>query len=128
VSLLGYFCAVFSGGPFGLYAFMYLFFFVSIDRLKNVFDLRSIYLQILLVVFGSILEGGLVVMLCWVFHKNPHLLASFKNILPKQLAFTVAVAPVVLLFLNYVINSVSQNTAINLFRGFFQPSSVKTAA
>jgi rod shape-determining protein MreD len=128
VSLLGYFCSVFSGGPFGLYAFVYLFFFVSIDLLKNVFDLRSIYFQILLVVFGSILEGGLVFMLCWLFDKNPHLLASFKNILPKQLAFTVAVAPVVLLFLNYVIECVSQNTPINLFRGFFQQSSVKTAA
>jgi cell shape-determining protein MreD len=128
VSLLGYFCAVFSGGPFGLYAFVYLFFFVSIDLLKTVFDLRSIYFQILLVVFGSFLEGVLVFLLCWVFHNSPHLLVTVKTILPKQLAFTVAVAPVVLLVLNYIIDCVSQNTPINLFRGFFQQSSVKTAA
>ena len=128
VSLLGYFCAAFSGGPFGLYAFVYLFFFVSIGLLKNVFDLHSIYLQILLVVFCSILEGGLVFMLCWVFHNNPQLLVTFKNILPKQLAFTVAVAPVVLLFLQYITNCWSPNNAINLFRVFSQSSSVKPAA
>ncbi|MCX5903059.1 MAG: hypothetical protein NTV89_06200 [Proteobacteria bacterium] len=128
VSLLGYFCAVFSGGPFGLYAFVYLFFFVSIGLLKTVFVLRSIYLQLLLVVLGSILEGCLLFILCWAFHNNPHMLASFKNIFPKQLAFTVAVAPVILLFLQYITNCWSQNNAINLFRVFSQPSSVKTAA
>jgi len=37
-TLLGYFCGAFSGGPLGLYAFIYLFFFVAVDLLKNVFD------------------------------------------------------------------------------------------
>jgi len=128
VSLLGYFTAVFSGSPLGLYAFIYLFFFVSVSLLQNVLDLYSIYLQVLLVVLCCILEGALLFTLCWVFYNNPHLLATVKSLLPKQLAFTVAVAPGLLVLLNYVTARVSENRALNFFRFLSKPSSVKPAA
>lgn len=125
-TLLGYFCGAFSGGPLGLYAFVYLFFFVAVDLLKNVFDLYSIYLQLLLVVVCSLLEGVLVFLLCWGFPGHSQMFETFKNILPKQLALTIAVAPGVLLFLRYTTNCLSQNTAITFFSVFFRPSPGKT--
>jgi rod shape-determining protein MreD len=127
-ALLGYFCGAFSGGPLGLYAFVYLFFFVAVDLLKNVFDLYSIYIQLLVVVVCSLLEGILVFVLCWGFPGQPQMLETFKNILPKQVALTVAVAPGVLLFLRCMTRCLAQNTATTFFSAFFRPSSGKTAA
>ena len=126
-ALLGFFCGAFSGGPLGLYAFVYLFFFVAVDLLKNVFDLYSIYLQMLLVVVCSLLEGILVFVLCWGFLGHSQMFESFKNILPKQLALTVAVAPGVLLFLHYITSCLSQNSARPFFSVLFRPSPDKTA-
>jgi cell shape-determining protein MreD len=128
VSLLGYLTAAFSGSPVGLYAFIYLFFFVSISLLQNILDLYSVYLQVLLVVICGILEGALFFILCWGFYNNPHILGTVKGTLPKQLAFTVAVAPVLLVVLNYVTARVSENKALNLFAVFSKSSSVKPAS
>lgn len=125
-TLLGYFCGAFSGGPLGLYAFVYLFFFVAVDRLKNVFELYSIYFQMLLVVVCSLLEGVLVFVLCWGFPGQWQMFETLKNILPKQLALTVAVAPGVLLFLRYITSCLSQNTAITFFSLFSRPAPGKT--
>jgi rod shape-determining protein MreD len=126
VTLLGYLCGAFSGGPLGLYAFVYLCFFVAVDLLKNVFDLYSIYLQILLVVVCSLLQGVLVFLLCWGFAGYSPVFEILKNILPKQLALTVAVAPVVLLFLRYMTGCLLQTTAASFFSFFFRPAPDKT--
>lgn len=126
-SLLGYLCAAFSSGPFGLQAFLYLVFFVCVDLLKNVFDLQSVYFQMLLVLICSLLEGMLIFLLCWGFHGYPLVLEPLKNILPKQLALTAAVAPVILLLLNYMTNRLTQNNTITLFRLFSRASSAKPA-
>jgi hypothetical protein len=80
------------------------------------------------VVVCSLLEGIMVFVLCWGFPGQPQMLEQFKNILPKQLALTVAVAPGVLLFLRYMTRCLAQNTAITFFSAFFRPSSGKTAA
>jgi cell shape-determining protein MreD len=126
-SLLGYFCAAFSSGPFGLQACLYLAFFVCIDLLKNVFDLQSIYFQMLLVVVCTLLEGVLTFLLCWGFHGYPLVLEPFKTILPKQLALTAAVAPGTLLLLHYMTNRLAQNNSIPILRLFSRGSSAKPA-
>jgi rod shape-determining protein MreD len=99
---LGYLMDLFSGGPMGLYIFLYLGSFFLTQIIREIFYLKSVFFQVIFILIFSLSNDFLLFLLLWVFSS----LVSFSSSMLKWIAlqgiYNASVGPFLFLLLDRV--------------------------
>ncbi len=99
---LGYLMDLFSGGPTGLYIFLYLGSFSLAQMIRETFYLKSRLFQIVFILIFSLGNDFFLFLLLWVFSSPVSLSSSLVKGIIIQGIYNTAVGPFLFLFLERV--------------------------
>ncbi len=97
---LGYLMDLFSGGPMGLYIFLYLGSFFLTQMIREIFYLKNMLFQVIFILIFSLSSDLLLFLLLWIFSSPMSFPSSMLKWIVLQGIYNASVGPFLFLLLD----------------------------